>query len=96
VGSTVNLLLHPRETTTGESSTWTSDTIGHSTSCLSTIAPRAAAPVPGFIGFAVARTSFWDALVALRDNKTTREKAVETIADRYVRWVRTFDDAREG
>jgi myo-inositol catabolism protein IolC len=57
---------------------------------------RAAAPVPGFIGFAVGRTSFWDALVALRDNKTTREKAVETIADRYVRWVRTFEDARNG
>ena len=48
---------------------------------------RAAAPVPGFIGFAVGRTSFWDALVALRDNKTTREKTVETIADRYVEWV---------
>jgi myo-inositol catabolism protein IolC len=32
---------------------------------------RAAAPVPGFIGFAVGRTSFWDALVALRDKKTT-------------------------
>jgi hypothetical protein len=30
--------------------------------------------VPGFIGFAVGRTSFWDALVALRDNKTTRDK----------------------
>jgi myo-inositol catabolism protein IolC len=55
---------------------------------------RAAAPVPGFIGFAVGRTSFWDALVALRDNKTTREKAVETIADRYVEWVRTFEDAQ--
>jgi myo-inositol catabolism protein IolC len=52
---------------------------------------RAAAPVPGFIGFAVG-----DALVALRDNKTTREKAVETIADRYIRWVRTFEDARKG
>jgi myo-inositol catabolism protein IolC len=57
---------------------------------------RAAAPVAGFIGFAVGRTTFWDALVALRDNKTTREKAVETIADRYVEWVRTFEDARRG
>src|SRR6185437_6391113 len=28
---------------------------------------RAAAPVPGFIGFAVGRTTFWDPLVALRD-----------------------------
>jgi myo-inositol catabolism protein IolC len=54
---------------------------------------RPAAPVPGFIGFAVGRTSFWD---ALRDNKTTREKAVETIADRYVEWVRIFEDARMG
>jgi 5-dehydro-2-deoxygluconokinase len=57
---------------------------------------RAAPPVPGFIGFAVGRTSFWDALVALRDNKTTRENAVETIANRYVEWVRTFEDARKG
>jgi hypothetical protein len=40
--------------------------------------------VPGFIGFAVERTTFWDALVALRDKKTTRDKAVETIANRYV------------
>jgi myo-inositol catabolism protein IolC len=55
---------------------------------------RAVAPVPGFIGFAVGRTSFWDALVALRDNKTTREKAVETIANRCVEWVSTFEDAR--
>ena len=50
----------------------------------------------GFIGFAVGRTTFWDALAALRDNKTTREKAVGTIADRYVEWVRTFEDARRG
>ena len=56
---------------------------------------RAAAPVARFIVFAVGRTTFWDALVALRDNKTTREKA-DTIADRYVEWVRTFEDARRG
>ena len=30
---------------------------------------RAAAPVPGFIGVAVGRTSFWDALVAPRDKQ---------------------------
>ena len=52
--------------------------------------------MPGFIGFAAGRTSFWDALVALRDNKTTRETVVESIADRYVEWVRTFEDARKG
>ncbi|MGC2203983.1 MAG: DUF2090 domain-containing protein [Stellaceae bacterium] len=30
---------------------------------------RAAAPVPGFISFAVGRNSFWDALVALRHSR---------------------------
>jgi hypothetical protein len=35
-------------------------------------------------------------VVALRNNKTSREKSVETIADRYVEWVRIFADARNG
>jgi myo-inositol catabolism protein IolC len=51
---------------------------------------RAAAPVPGFIGFAVGRTSFWDALVDLRDRKITRDAAVERIADRYREWINVF------
>jgi myo-inositol catabolism protein IolC len=55
---------------------------------------RAAAPVRGFVGFAVGRTSFWDALVGLRDRALTREAAVARIADRYVEWVRTFTAAR--
>jgi myo-inositol catabolism protein IolC len=58
---------------------------------------RAAAPVPGFIGFAVGRTSFWDALVTLRDRKITRDAAVERIADRYREWIDVFaakQDAR--
>jgi myo-inositol catabolism protein IolC len=53
-----------------------------------------AAAVPGYIGFAVGRTTFWDALVALRDGKITREKAVEAIARRYVEWARIFQEAR--
>jgi 5-dehydro-2-deoxygluconokinase len=57
---------------------------------------RAAAPVSGFIGFAVGRTSFWDALVGMRDKKITREKAVAQIADQYVKWVRIFQEARKG
>ncbi|MBV8095258.1 MAG: DUF2090 domain-containing protein [Acetobacteraceae bacterium] len=43
----------------------------------------AAAAVPGSIGFAVGRTSFWEALVALRDGKIARDAAVAEIADRY-------------
>ncbi|MEN8599789.1 DUF2090 domain-containing protein, partial [Klebsiella pneumoniae] len=35
---------------------------------------KAAAPLPAFIGFAVGRTSFWDALSGLRDNKISVSK----------------------
>jgi len=52
---------------------------------------RTAAGVPGFIGFAVGRTSFWDALVALRDGRSQRRQAVEDIASRYLEWVRVFE-----
>ena len=41
-----------------------------------------AARVPGFIGFAVGRTTFWDALVGWRDGRTTREAASAEIARR--------------
>jgi myo-inositol catabolism protein IolC len=51
---------------------------------------RTAASVPGFIGFAVGRTSFWDPLVGLRDSKISRQQAVEDIAGRYMNWVQVF------
>ncbi len=57
---------------------------------------RAAAPVNGFIGFAVGRTSFWDPLVALRDGKCSREQAVADIAARFERWVQVFREAQQG
>jgi myo-inositol catabolism protein IolC len=50
-----------------------------------------AAQVPGFIGFAVGRTVFWDALVALRAKTATREQAVAQIAGRYREFVDIFD-----
>jgi 5-dehydro-2-deoxygluconokinase len=37
---------------------------------------QVAARVPGFIGFAVGRTDFWDPLVAWRSKSATREQAV--------------------
>jgi myo-inositol catabolism protein IolC len=57
---------------------------------------RTAAPVPGFIGFAVGCTSFWDALTGVRDGKLSRDAAVRKIADRYAEWIQTFIVAREG
>ena len=50
-----------------------------------------AAAVPGFIGFAVGRTSFWDPLVAWRAQKITREQAVNDIVRRYREFVDTFE-----
>jgi 5-dehydro-2-deoxygluconokinase len=50
-----------------------------------------AAGVPGFIGFAVGRTDFWEPLTAWRANKTTREDAVAAIAVRYRHFVDIFE-----
>jgi 5-dehydro-2-deoxygluconokinase len=53
-----------------------------------------AATVPGFIGFAVGRTDFWDPLVTWRAGKITREAAVNEIAGRYREFVDVFEQAR--
>jgi len=52
-----------------------------------------AAGVPGFIGFAVGRTDFWEPLVGWRAKKTTREAAVAEIARRYREFVGIFEKA---
>jgi 5-dehydro-2-deoxygluconokinase len=52
-----------------------------------------AASVPGFIGFAVGRTDFWDPLVDWRDKKISRETAVDEIASRYREFVDLFESA---
>jgi 5-dehydro-2-deoxygluconokinase len=53
-----------------------------------------AAKVPGFIGFAVGRTVFWEPLIDWRGKKITRGGAVAEIARRYRRLVDTFENAR--
>jgi myo-inositol catabolism protein IolC len=55
---------------------------------------RTAARVPGFIGFAVGRTVFWEPLVEMRDNKISRAAAVAEVARRYQTLVDTFEKAR--
>jgi myo-inositol catabolism protein IolC len=50
-----------------------------------------AASVPGFIGFAVGRTDFWQPLVDWRDHKVSRETAVKEIADHYLEFVSIFE-----
>ena len=52
-----------------------------------------AAGVPGFIGFAVGRTVFWQPLVDWRARKATREAAVAEVARRYRSFVDIFEEA---
>ena len=54
-----------------------------------------ASGVPGFIGFAVGRTSFWDPLVDWRGKKITRDAAVAEIARRYQEFVEIFETANK-
>ena len=53
-----------------------------------------AASVPGFIGFAVGRTTFWDPLRAFSEERITREAAVLEVARRYRQWKDVFVQAR--
>jgi myo-inositol catabolism protein IolC len=51
-----------------------------------------ASGVPGFVGFAVGRTSFWDALLNWHAQKITPEEAAKDIARRYREFVDTFEE----
>jgi myo-inositol catabolism protein IolC len=53
-----------------------------------------AAGVPGFVGFAVGRTVFWDPLVDWRARDTTRDGAVTEVARRYREFVDVFEAGR--
>ena len=49
-----------------------------------------AASVRGFIGFAVGRTTFWDAVADYLAKLATRTEAVSRIAQRYREWSAIF------
>jgi myo-inositol catabolism protein IolC len=53
-----------------------------------------AASVPGFIGFAVGRTTFWDAVADYVGKRATRPEAVSRIARRYREWAAIFEPGR--
>jgi 5-dehydro-2-deoxygluconokinase len=55
-----------------------------------------ASTVPGFIGFAVGRTSFWDPLIKWRQGEVTREAAASLIANRYLKFVKIFEEKAYG
>ena len=57
---------------------------------------RQAAPVEGFVGFAIGRSIWWDALKGYLAGDADRAAAAEKIADNYLRFVKVYDDAESG
>jgi myo-inositol catabolism protein IolC len=57
---------------------------------------RVAAPVEGFIGFAIGRSIWWDALKGFLSGDLERSAAAEQVADKYLRFVEVYDDAESG
>jgi myo-inositol catabolism protein IolC len=52
-----------------------------------------AAPVEGFIGFAIGRSIWWDALKGFLDEGLERRAAAEQVAENYLRFIKVYDDA---
>ncbi|MBV9310430.1 MAG: DUF2090 domain-containing protein, partial [Solirubrobacterales bacterium] len=50
-----------------------------------------AAPVEGFIGFAIGRSIWWDALKGFLSESLDREAARSEIADNYLRFVQVYE-----
>jgi 5-dehydro-2-deoxygluconokinase len=53
---------------------------------------RVAAPVEGFVGFAIGRSIWWDALKGWLDGSIERENAAQRIADNYLRFIRVYEE----
>jgi 5-dehydro-2-deoxygluconokinase len=53
---------------------------------------RMAAPVEGFVGFAIGRSIWWDALKGFLDGSLEREAAAEQIAENYLRFIRVYEE----
>jgi myo-inositol catabolism protein IolC len=54
---------------------------------------QVAAPVEGFIGFAIGRSIWWDALKGHLEEGLERKAASEQVADNYLRFIKVYDDA---
>jgi len=54
---------------------------------------KQAAPVEGFIGFAIGRSIWGDALTGYINGSLEREAATRQVADNYLRFVKVYEDA---
>jgi myo-inositol catabolism protein IolC len=53
---------------------------------------REAAPVEGFVGFAIGRSIWWDALKGYLDDSLERDAAASQIAENYLRFIRVYEE----
>jgi 5-dehydro-2-deoxygluconokinase len=54
---------------------------------------RAGAPVEGYVGFAIGRSIWWDALKGFLDGSASREDAAQRIAGKYLHFVEVYQQA---
>jgi myo-inositol catabolism protein IolC len=54
---------------------------------------REAAPVEGFVGFAIGRSIWGDQLKGFLDGSVEREDASRQIGDNYVRFIKVYEEA---
>jgi myo-inositol catabolism protein IolC len=54
---------------------------------------QAAAPVDGFVGFAIGRSIWWDPLKAYVDGKIERSAGAAKIAENYLRFIQVYERA---
>jgi myo-inositol catabolism protein IolC len=54
---------------------------------------RAGAPVEGYVGFAIGRSIWWDALKAFLGGDLEREDAAQQIAENYLRFVEVYSQS---
>ncbi|MEX1142443.1 MAG: DUF2090 domain-containing protein [Thermoleophilaceae bacterium] len=57
---------------------------------------RQAAPVEGFVGFAIGRSIWWDALKGFLGGTVAREDASDQVAANYLRFVDVYESAEQG
>jgi myo-inositol catabolism protein IolC len=55
-----------------------------------------AAPVQGFVGFAIGRSIWWDALKGFLDKSLDRDAATQRIADNYLRFIKVYEASEHG
>jgi myo-inositol catabolism protein IolC len=51
---------------------------------------KAGAGVPGYRGFAIGRTIWWDAVAGVKDGKLDRQAAIKLVADNYKRAITVY------